>query len=200
MKTRKTVLPIFFIALFSQTACSKETLGRATSVGSDEDNVNVVFENGATAANITEYEALIAVSPPLITEENAFELTFSSDEGPTVSVGKFKIKIYVSSEYMAGCINQWAPHLVLEVTNERTTITLVELHLAGWFKSRTPCIGVINKSVIAYGFCLKGCFDNPKIGMKTSVKNSLIAAGVSGSVAAILAALTAPVAVAALGI
>ena len=191
---------IVLAALFSSSACESEITRTATATASGEDDISVVFDDGISASNISEYEAIVAANPELVTERHSFELTVSATDGASVTVGKFKIKLYVSSDYLAGCINQKMPHLVLQVTTSAAALALVEVHLAGWFNGKTPCIGLFNKSVIAYGYCLKGCFSNPKNGVKTSVKNGLIAAGVSGSIATIISSLATPVLIPALGI
>jgi hypothetical protein len=200
-ENRKRVA-IILAAILAFAACGKEITRKATATASNENDVAVVFADGQSVTGIDDYEAMIAANPPPIDDDDSFEIVVSALEvgGPSVSVGKFKIRFFVSTEYLAGCVNQKMPHLVVQVTNEVTTLALVELHLAGWFSGKTPCLGLYNKSVIAYGFCLKGCFNNPKTGVKAAVKNGLIAAGVSGSVATILAALAAPVVVPALAL
>jgi len=188
--------------LFALSACESEKTRTATATANNDDDISIVFDDGESASNITEYETIVANNPPLVSEQQSFELTVSaSDEGgPSVTIGKFKIKFSVSTDYLAGCINQKLPHLVLQVTNTSVSLSLVEIHLAGWFNGKTPCLGLLNKSVIAYGYCLKGCFDSSKTGVKTSVKNGLIAAGISGSIATIVSSLATPVLVPALGL
>jgi len=204
MNRNKTIQIIFLGTSIAAFGCTEEEKARtAEATATDEDNVNVVFDDGETATSIDEYEAVVAADPDLVTESHAFALTVSAgaDAGPLVAIGKFKIRVFVSTDYLAGCINQRMPHLVIQVTNDATSLALVELHIAGWFSGKAPCLGLLNESVIAYGFCLKGCFStNSKTAVKNSVKNGLVAAGISGTVAAILSALIAPVATGALGL
>jgi hypothetical protein len=201
MHTNRMKMMIVLAALFAP-ACGKEMTQTATATVSDENSVTVVFGNGETATGMDEYDALVTANPPPIDEENSFELTVSSsaDAGPLFAIGRFKLRVFVSTEYLSGCINQKMPHLVIQVTNDLSPMPLVELHIAGWFSGKAPCLGLLNESVIAYGFCIKGCFTNSKNGIKTSVKDGLIAAGVSGTVAAILSSLAAPLIAPALGL
>jgi hypothetical protein len=202
MHTNGMKVIVAIAALFALAACSREITRTATATANNDDDITVVFGNGQSATGMDEYEAAIAANPPPIDEENSFELTVSSsaDAGPLFAIGKFKIRVFVSSNYLAGCINQKMPHLVIQVTNDLSPMPLVELHIAGWFSGKAPCLGLLNESVVAYGFCIKGCFTNSKNGIKTSVKDGLIAAGVSGTVAAILSSLAAPLIAPALGL
>ena len=196
---RMNAMKIVLLATLAAAACGSPGERTAVAEATDENDVTVVFDNGEKASGLDEYDAIVAQNPPLVAEGRSFAITVTNpDAGPSVTLGKFKIRFYVSTDYLASCINQKMPHLVVELDYDPSPLPLVQIHLAGWFNGKAPCLGVLNESIIAYGFCLKVCFTNTKDGIKLTLKKTLIAAGVSGVVAGIVANLAAPVAVSAL--
>ena len=80
------------------------------------------------------------------------------------------------------------------IENDSMPANMVELHLLAWFESSKPCFAVMNTGFIGYGWCYKACITDTKSGLKLSVKNGLISAGITGATATIIAAVISPVA------
>jgi hypothetical protein len=189
-----------FIPLAALLGCAPATREAQISIDGDG-NLSGTLPDGTTVLNQEEYEAGIAGQVGPIEEMHPLALSVVSvgDGGAKgIAFSRFRISIQSDASYLEGCIRKKFLHLKIVVDGQDFPASLIELHLIGWFDGGKPCVGIMNTGFLAYGWCYKACISNPKTGLRDGIKKGLVAAGVSGTTAAIMALLVAPIATAAL--
>jgi len=197
---------IVLSALFAAACVGEpktETNAEAEPREPELDEVSVTFPDGTVTTNVGDFEAAAASQTPNIEEMQSFELKLTDpnkDAGAGIGIGNFRIQIVPDMSYLRECVQASILHLKVAIINAKVPAALLELHLVAWFQSGKPCFSVVNTGAIGYGWCQKYCVSAPKAPLKNSLKAGLISAGVSTSVAAIISALIAPVAMTALAL
>lgn len=172
-----------------------------------EHEIDAVFPDGTRAVGYDQFEREIRRLVPPAAELDAMPIVI--EDAPAVStdpshlrwqIGRYSVSIEPEYGYVGGCIRKHYLHLVLTFENQRIPAPLVELHLVAWLDKNQPCIGVMNTSFVGYGFCQKICWGTTKEDVKRTISQGLVAAGIGGTTAAIMARILAPATMAALAL
>ncbi len=196
---------IAFLAALAALGCGVKAA--ETKVAVDENgNIESATLPDGTVVDGQGFEAAIAASTPGAEEMGETTFTVEASQkalnlGKGVDIGKFRVQILPDAGYLEGCIRKSFLHLKIAVTNTKIDMgAMVELHLVAWFDGGSPCFGVMNTGFVGHGWCQKMCMKDVKKGVSSTIKNGLIAAGVTASVATAVSLVTAPVATAALAL
>jgi hypothetical protein len=185
------------------------THATAIEVGG-ESGITARFPDGTVARGYGEYEAALTRIVPRADKLDTLPMTVTDDAHPaagppgtqqiTWMIGKFAVSIDPSFDYVGGCIRKHYLHLAVTLENKIIPAPLVELHFVAWLEGNRPCVGVMNTSFVGYGWCQKLCWTATREDVKRAIAAGLVAGGIAGTTAAILANVITPVAAVALAL
>jgi len=203
---RRTGVLALVLAL---TGCGNAPPAATVAVGGEHE-VEARFADGTVTRGWDEYESAFGARVPTIEHLKDFLMRVEDDPQPaagppgteqiTWQIGKFAVSIDPDFSYIGGCVRQHFLHLRIRLENQRIPAPLIELHVTVWLEKNRPCIGVMNKSPIGYGWCQKLCWTATKQDITRAITSGLVSAGVAGTAASIIGRVITPVAVAALAL
>jgi hypothetical protein len=189
--------------------CAPDPPAATVAVGGEHE-VEARFTDGTVARGWDEYETAITARIPAVEQLSGYAMRVEDDPQPaagppgteliTWQIGKFAVSIDPDFSYIGGCVRQHFLHLRVRLENQHIPAPLIELHVTVWLEKNRPCIGVMNKSPIGYGWCQKLCWTATKQDITRAITGGLVSAGVAGTAAAIIGRVITPVAIAALAL
>lgn len=201
----KSSSPLLPTVLQTTEAPSAQSDVRAEALGADEQSerstVTATFRDGLVVNNWEAYEAAaarLAVSGPNpVTLEVDVSAATSPGPSPNVAgprdvklwLGRYLVRLSKEPGYVGGCVNRHGvPHLGLMLRDSVGQREVVNLHLASWQEGTRRCFAVYNS---ATGWCKRICGPT-KSEMTRLIAEALIAAGITVTVAYVVAQLVVP--------